>query len=66
MLARIEEARERQETLGGVAEVVALGVPPGVGSYSQWDTRLEAYRALRDQLMRRIRERFPLEGSPGM
>ena len=42
MLARIEEARERQETLGGVAEVVALGMPPGVGSYSQWDTRLEA------------------------
>ena len=42
MLARIEEARERQETLGGVAEVVALGVPPGVGSYAQWDTRLEA------------------------
>jgi chorismate synthase len=25
-----------------VAEVVALGVPPGLGSYSQWDTRLEA------------------------
>jgi chorismate synthase len=42
MLARIEEAKERQETLGGVAEVVALGVPPGLGSYSQWDTRLEA------------------------
>jgi chorismate synthase len=42
MLARIEEAREGQETLGGVAEVVALGVPPGLGSYSQWDTRLEA------------------------
>jgi chorismate synthase len=42
MLARIEEARERQETLGGVAEIVALGVPPGLGSYSQGDTRLEA------------------------
>lgn len=42
MLARIEEAKERQETLGGVAEIVALGVPPGLGSYSQWDTRLEA------------------------
>jgi chorismate synthase len=42
MLARIDEAKERQETLGGVAEVVALGVPPGIGSYSQWDTRLEA------------------------
>ena len=41
MLARIEEAKERQETLGGVAEVVALGVPPGFGSYSQWDARLE-------------------------
>jgi len=42
MLARIEEAQERQETLGGVAEVVALGVPPGLGSYAQWDTRIEA------------------------
>jgi chorismate synthase len=42
MLARIDEARTRQETLGGVAEVVALGVPPGFGSYAQWDTRLEA------------------------
>jgi chorismate synthase len=42
MLARIEEAQARQETLGGVAEVVALGVPPGLGSYSQSDTRLEA------------------------
>ncbi|HUF90231.1 MAG TPA: chorismate synthase, partial [Gemmatimonadota bacterium] len=42
MMARIEEARERQETLGGVAEVVALGVPPGLGSYAQWDTRIES------------------------
>lgn len=42
ILARIEEARERQETLGGVAEVVALAVPPGLGSYAQWDRRLEA------------------------
>lgn len=42
MMARIEEARERQETLGGVAEVVALGVPPGLGSYAQGDTRIEA------------------------
>lgn len=42
MLERIEAARERQETLGGVAEIVALGVPPGLGSYAQWDRRLEA------------------------
>ncbi|MFN2382858.1 MAG: chorismate synthase [Gemmatimonadota bacterium] len=42
MLARIDEARSRKETLGGVAEVVALGVPPGLGSYAQWDRRLGA------------------------
>ena len=42
MLGRIEEARERQETLGGVAEIAALGVPPGLGSYAQWDRRIEA------------------------
>lgn len=42
MIDRIEEARERQETLGGVAEIVALGVPPGLGSYAQWDRRIEA------------------------
>ncbi|HUP21186.1 MAG TPA: chorismate synthase [Gemmatimonadota bacterium] len=42
MLERIAEAREARETLGGVAEVVALGVPPGFGSYVQWDRRIEA------------------------
>jgi chorismate synthase len=42
ILARVDEAREREETLGGVAEVAALGVPPGLGSYAQWDRRLEA------------------------
>lgn len=42
MLSKIDAAREREETLGGVAEVVALGVPPGLGSYAQWDRRLEA------------------------
>jgi chorismate synthase len=30
------------ETLGGVIEVVALGLPPGLGSYAQWNQRLEA------------------------
>ncbi len=42
MLARIEAARAARTTLGGVVEVVALGVPPGLGSYVQWDRRLEA------------------------
>ena len=42
MLDRITEAGERQETLGGVAEIAVLGAPPGLGSYAQWDRRLEA------------------------
>lgn len=30
------------------------------------ETRLDAYRALRDMLLRRIRQRFPVEGAPGI
>jgi chorismate synthase len=42
MIARIDEARERGDTIGGVFEVVASGVPIGLGSYVQWDRRLDA------------------------
>ena len=42
MIARIDEARERGDTIGGVFEVVATGVPIGIGSYIQWDRRLDA------------------------
>ena len=42
MIARIDEARERGDTIGGVFEVVATGVPIGLGSYIQWDRRLDA------------------------
>jgi chorismate synthase len=42
MIARIDEARERGDTIGGVFEVVATGVPIGLGSYVQWDQRLDA------------------------
>jgi chorismate synthase len=42
MIARIDEARSRGDTVGGVFEVVATGVPPGVGSYVHWDRRLDA------------------------
>ena len=31
-----------KDTLGGVLEIVALGVPAGLGSYAQWDRRLDA------------------------
>ncbi len=41
MIAAIDLAREAGETLGGVFEVVAHGVPPGLGSYAQWDRRLD-------------------------
>jgi chorismate synthase len=42
MIARIDEAREAGDTVGGVFEVVATGVPIGLGSYVQWDRRLDA------------------------
>jgi chorismate synthase len=42
MIARIDEARSRGDTIGGVFEVVATGVPIGLGSYAHWDRRLDA------------------------
>jgi chorismate synthase len=42
MIARILEAKRNGDTCGGVFEVVAFGVPIGLGSYSQWDRRLTA------------------------
>ena len=41
MTAAIDAAREAGDTLGGVFEVVARGVPVGLGSYAQWDRRLD-------------------------
>ncbi len=40
MRARVEEIMQAKDTLGGVFEVVALGVPPGLGSHVHWDRRL--------------------------
>ncbi|GHO43763.1 chorismate synthase [Ktedonospora formicarum] len=40
MIERILEAKRAGDTCGGVFEVVAFGVPIGLGSYSQWDRRL--------------------------
>lgn len=37
----IDQAKEEGESLGGIFEVFAIGVPVGLGSYSQWDTRLD-------------------------
>jgi chorismate synthase len=40
--ARIDEARKARDTVGGVIEVRARGVPPGLGSYASKDDRLDA------------------------
>jgi chorismate synthase len=42
MMAEIDAARKERDSLGGAFQVVARGVPPGLGSCGQWDTRLEA------------------------
>ena len=42
MRRAIDNAREQGDTVGGVFEVRAFGVPPGLGSHVQWDRRLDA------------------------
>jgi chorismate synthase len=40
MIQHIQQSKPKGETCGGVVEVVATGIPIGLGSYSQWDRRL--------------------------
>ena len=42
MVAEIDTARKDGDTLGGVVEVLAFGLPPGLGSFTHWDRRLDA------------------------
>jgi len=42
MIKLIDDAKKRGDTLGGVFEVVVRGLPPGLGSYIQWDLKLDA------------------------
>jgi len=41
IIARIDAAKAAGDTLGGVVEVVALGVPVGLGSHVSWDRKLD-------------------------
>src|SRR6267378_3019037 len=41
MIARIDAAKAAGDTLGGVVEVVASGVPVGLGSHVSWDRKLD-------------------------
>jgi chorismate synthase len=41
MITLIDECKKNGDTLGGIFEVVALGLPPGLGSHTQWDRKLD-------------------------
>jgi chorismate synthase len=41
MIRRIDAAKAAGDTLGGIVEVVALGLPVGLGSHVSWDTKLD-------------------------
>jgi chorismate synthase len=41
MIGLIEACKKEGNTLGGIFEVVALGLPPGLGTHTQWDRKLD-------------------------
>lgn len=41
MIAEIDEAKRQGDSLGGVVEVVAMGLPPGLGSHVQYDRKVD-------------------------
>lgn len=41
IVAAIDAAKKQGDTLGGVVEVVAVGLPPGLGSHVHWDRKLD-------------------------
>jgi chorismate synthase len=41
MIVVIDRAKDAGDTVGGAFEVIARGVPPGLGSYAQWDRKLD-------------------------
>ncbi len=45
MIAEIEAAKEAKDTLGGEVEVLAYGLPPGLGSHVHWDRKLDGLLA---------------------
>jgi chorismate synthase len=45
MVAEVDKAQNDGDTLGGVVEVLAYGVPPGLGSYVHWDRKIDAQLA---------------------
>jgi chorismate synthase len=46
MKAEVDQALRTGDSVGGIFEVVAHGVPPGLGTYAQWDERLDGMLAM--------------------
>ena len=70
MVDAIERAYEQRETLGGVVEVIAYGLPPGLGSHVHWDRKLDtrlAAACMSVQAMKGVEfgEGFKLADTPG-
>ena len=41
IIALIDQCKKQGDTLGGIVEVVVTGLPPGLGSFAQWDRKLD-------------------------
>src|SRR5271155_4072019 len=66
MKAVVDEAYRTGDTVGGVFEVVAHGVPPGLGSHIAWDTRLDgklAQAIVSMQAVKGVEVGFAAEGA---
>lgn len=70
MITLIDECRRTGDTLGGVVEVCAYGVPPGLGSHVHWDRKLDAklaYAVMSIQAIKgvEIGPAFEIAATPG-
>lgn len=70
MRRRIDEAKEHGDTIGGVIEVIAEGLPAGLGTYVHWDRKLDARLAQAIMSIPAIKgiefgDGFPLANYPG-
>ncbi len=66
MKARVDEAYRTGDTIGGVFEVVARGLPPGLGSHVTWDSRLDgrlAQAIVSMQAVKGVEVGFAAEGA---
>ena len=70
MVAEIDRLRKARDTVGGVFEVLAYGVPPGLGSYVHYDRKLDARLALALMSIQSVKgvevgDGFATAGRPG-